>query len=279
MAISNNTTGVRPGVCTSTTRPTAPYEGQQIYETDTNRVLVWDNATWIVINGGASSYQFVQTIYFTSSGTFTKATYPWLRAIRIKAVGGGGGSGGTSATSSSQGCAANGGGGGCYAETFYTDIASLASSVTVTIGAGGTAGSATPSAGGTGGTTSFGSLLTAGGGGGSVAQGALTYAYSDAFINNGSGTATGADFIVEGQDGFAGMVLTPTAATYQGGGKGGAGGGTFLGVGGTSSSAAAGGGNVGTYGGGGGGRYSGASSAANGGHAGAAGVCIVELYS
>jgi hypothetical protein len=29
MAISNNSTGLRPGVCTSSTRPTAPYEVQQ----------------------------------------------------------------------------------------------------------------------------------------------------------------------------------------------------------------------------------------------------------
>ena len=226
----------------------------------------------------ANGYVYVQTLYYTSSTTFTKATYPWLRAIRIKVIGGGGGSGGTSTTSGSQGCASNGGGGGTYAEKFYTNIVSLASSETITIGAGGAAGSATPGAGGTGGTTSFGSVLTAGGGGGSVAQGSLTYAYADAFINNGGGTASGADFIIEGQDGFAGMVLTPTAATYQGGGKGGAGGGTFLGVGGTSGSVAAGGGNVGTYGGGAGGRYTGASSGAAGGFAGAPGVCIVELY-
>lgn len=49
MAISNNTTGYRPGVCTSSTRPSAPYEGQMIFETDTNRVLVWDNAAWVMI--------------------------------------------------------------------------------------------------------------------------------------------------------------------------------------------------------------------------------------
>jgi hypothetical protein len=36
-------------VVTSTTRPTAPFEGQMIYETDTNRVLVWDNAAWVMI--------------------------------------------------------------------------------------------------------------------------------------------------------------------------------------------------------------------------------------
>ena len=37
------------GVCTSTTRPASPYEGQMIYETDTNRVLVYDNTAWVMI--------------------------------------------------------------------------------------------------------------------------------------------------------------------------------------------------------------------------------------
>lgn len=41
--------GIKPGVCLSTTRPSAPYEGQMIYETDTNRVLIWDNAAWVMI--------------------------------------------------------------------------------------------------------------------------------------------------------------------------------------------------------------------------------------
>jgi hypothetical protein len=49
MTISSNSSGSRPGVCTSTTRPTTPYEGMMIYETDTNRVLVWDNAAWVMI--------------------------------------------------------------------------------------------------------------------------------------------------------------------------------------------------------------------------------------
>ena len=39
----------QPGVVTSTTRPASPYEGQVIYETDTNRVLVWDASAWLQI--------------------------------------------------------------------------------------------------------------------------------------------------------------------------------------------------------------------------------------
>ena len=36
----------KPGVCTSSTRPATPYEGQMIYETDTDKVLVWNGSAW-----------------------------------------------------------------------------------------------------------------------------------------------------------------------------------------------------------------------------------------
>lgn len=35
-------------VVTSSTRPSSPYEGQIIYETDTNRLLIWDNSAWVM---------------------------------------------------------------------------------------------------------------------------------------------------------------------------------------------------------------------------------------
>ena len=54
MAISNNSTGLRPGVCTSSTRPTAPYEGQMIYETDTDLTYVWGGSAWQQISGGTA---------------------------------------------------------------------------------------------------------------------------------------------------------------------------------------------------------------------------------
>lgn len=38
---------VRPGVCTSSTRPASPYDGQVIYETDTDRIAVWDGSSWV----------------------------------------------------------------------------------------------------------------------------------------------------------------------------------------------------------------------------------------
>lgn len=47
MSVSNLSTGMRPGVCLSTSRPTAPYEGQMIYETDTDLVYLWNGTGWV----------------------------------------------------------------------------------------------------------------------------------------------------------------------------------------------------------------------------------------
>jgi len=47
MGISNVSSGLRPGVCTSTTLPTTPYDGQVVYETDTDCFSVWNGSSWI----------------------------------------------------------------------------------------------------------------------------------------------------------------------------------------------------------------------------------------
>lgn len=102
----------------------------------------------------ADGYAPREVVYFTSSGSFTKATYPWLRAIRIKVVGGGGSGGGAGTTGSTQCGASSGGAAGGYAERFFTDISSLDATVTVTVGTGGAATSTYT--GNTGGTSAFG---------------------------------------------------------------------------------------------------------------------------
>jgi hypothetical protein len=51
MAISSNgVAGLKTGVCTSTTRPSGPYEGQMIYETDTDMVAIWNGTAWRYIS-------------------------------------------------------------------------------------------------------------------------------------------------------------------------------------------------------------------------------------
>lgn len=73
MAISNNSTGLRPGVCTSTTRPTAPYEGQMIYETDTDMVAIWNGSAWRYISAttptNGTVLQVVSNTYTTETST------------------------------------------------------------------------------------------------------------------------------------------------------------------------------------------------------------------
>lgn len=42
------------GVCTSSTRPASPYDGQVIYETDTDRTLVWNGSAWVFLSTSAA---------------------------------------------------------------------------------------------------------------------------------------------------------------------------------------------------------------------------------
>lgn len=175
--------------------PTSPIVGQLF--TSGGRSWVWNGSAWdspardnpTIVSG------LQQVLYFTSSGTFTKASYPWLRAIRVRVQGAGGGSGGCVATGSGVASGSASGGGGAYAESFITDIAGLASSITVTRGAGGAPGAAGANAGSTGGTSSFGSLVSANGGAGGDGSGA----FANAVFNGvtGGSTATG-DLIIRG---------------------------------------------------------------------------------
>ena len=50
MGLSNSVPNsiLQPGVCTSTTRPALPYNGQVIFETDTEYTYVYDGTSWIL---------------------------------------------------------------------------------------------------------------------------------------------------------------------------------------------------------------------------------------
>jgi hypothetical protein len=87
---------IKPGVCTSSTRPSAPYVGQMIFETDTNRLVVWSGASWVYIvdldTPPALELVKTQTIGTTvSSVTVTNAFSSTYDNYRIL-IGGGGGS-------------------------------------------------------------------------------------------------------------------------------------------------------------------------------------------
>lgn len=64
---------VKPGVCTSSTRPASPFEGQMIYETDTDAVKVWDGSAWVgAVNAASLNGVGATSIAYTP--TWTAAT-------------------------------------------------------------------------------------------------------------------------------------------------------------------------------------------------------------
>jgi len=61
MTISATTQGLRMGVATSTSRPTVPFDGQVISETDTDSLKVYNGTSWLPVGG----------LVFITSGTVT----------------------------------------------------------------------------------------------------------------------------------------------------------------------------------------------------------------
>jgi hypothetical protein len=140
---------------TSAARTTAipsPVEGMVTWIENTNNLEVYTGTVWQTFYG--TGYQYVDTIYYNSSSTFTKATYPYLRAVKVTLVGGGGGSAGCAATTTNVKIG-RAGSGSASAESFILASA-LSASVTVTVGAGGTGGAAGDNDGNDGGRSSFG---------------------------------------------------------------------------------------------------------------------------
>lgn len=212
---------------------------------------------------------------FTSNGTYTPTA--GMRYALVIATAGGGGGGG--ADVSANGWASSGGGGaGATAIRLFT-ASEIGASQSVTVGAGGTAGSVTGSNGGDGGDTTFGSFMTAGGGtGGKGAVGAAGNAqYGDP---GEGGTASGGTLNIAGGDGGPGQVPvfvsghTMMFVSGVGGASwwGGGGGSVVTHAGRGTSFAGRGGG---AYGSGGSGAVNDAVTAGRAGGAGAAGIVVV----
>ena len=89
---------VKPGVCTSATRPSVPYDGQMIYETDTNLVKVYEGAAWVTVGpatAGALTFIKSQAIVagsstFTMSAAFSATYENYLITIANMACSGSG---------------------------------------------------------------------------------------------------------------------------------------------------------------------------------------------
>lgn len=191
--------------------PATAVEGARARTLDTDLNYEWDGAGWAPVDNG---FEYRRSLTFTASGTFSKASYPWLRAVRVRIQAAGGGSGGCAATGAGQFSMGGSGGGGVYVERMVTDIAGLAASETLTVGAAGAAGAAGANAGGAA-ADSAGFGMTAGGGLGGGGGGAVA-ALGPAGARGGLKAAAGTfDIGVDGGGASQGFGLT-VAALYVG---------------------------------------------------------------
>lgn len=64
---------LRPGVCTSTSRPASPFEGQTIYETDTDTMRVWNGSAWRLFAevGASINGNVIQVASTAKTNTFS----------------------------------------------------------------------------------------------------------------------------------------------------------------------------------------------------------------
>lgn len=74
MALSNflpSSRVAQPGVCTSTTRPAAPFNGQVIYETDTGKTQVWNGSAWVMLTNSSAppGLELIKTVTVGSGAT------------------------------------------------------------------------------------------------------------------------------------------------------------------------------------------------------------------
>ena len=60
---------VKPGVCTSSTRPASPYDGQVIYETDTDRTLVYNGTGWVFLSTSRANPSGIDLVKTQTIGT------------------------------------------------------------------------------------------------------------------------------------------------------------------------------------------------------------------
>ena len=76
---------LKPGVCTSTTRPSSPYDGQMIYETDTNRVAVYDTNAWVYKTFSSTAGSLLQVVSTAKTDTFstTSTSYTDITGLSV----------------------------------------------------------------------------------------------------------------------------------------------------------------------------------------------------
>lgn len=256
-----NGLGVKPVTLNGFPLAAGQLPASQIFE------VAWDGASFELLSvpAGLTTGRLIAVRTFTTSTVYTPTT--GTASVEVTVVGAGGGGGGTGAMGGSQFGAGGGGGSGGWGLSY---LATGFSGQTITIGLGGAGG--TGANGSTGGTTSFGALLSASGGGGG-AFGVPT-AGGSCQVGGVGGSASGANLYSSG-----GAPGTPSVSFTNGNQVSGGGGGSAYGAGGSARNSPTNPGIVGAGPGGGGGGATGQSGAgAQTGGNGANGIVIIREF-
>lgn len=238
--------------------PTSPTVGQ-VY----NNQWVWNGSAWAPYSGtGITARKF---LLYGTPGTYTlnSSSLPvGTRFIKATCVGGGGGGGGGYNASPFY-LGTGGSGGGLACKIF--DVSTITFPVTITVGAAGLGGhfGTSNTNGGNGGTTSFGSLLSATGGGGG------SYGTTNNASTGPPGVGSGGDFNIAGS-----WPTVSTSSSYSQGASPSSGGSAF-GFGGSAIINSQTGGTTALAGYGGGGPASQTATDANAN--GQPGLCLIEV--
>lgn len=215
-------------------------------------------------------FRAVRRQVFSTPGSYTYTPDPNMMFADVQIAGGGGGGGG--AYNGANSAAAGSGGGAGATACKLLSAAVIGASRSVTIGAGGAGGTVSGGNGANGGTTSFGTLLSAPGGIGGVWTAGSWFTLPG---GEGGAAASGGDVNeAGGGGGVCGGIYSSGIASFGWGGQGGSnrfGGGGLAGGNGNP------GGNGGGWGAGGGGAGGGQYVSAAGGN-GNGGVVIVTEY-
>lgn len=189
--------------------PSSPTNGQIASVGDYTYIYSSSTDSWEgQLGGDSGSGIFAQL--FTSSGTFTVPS--GVSAVKVTVIGGGGGGGGATA-GVGQISVGGGGGGGGTAIKWVTGLVP-GSTVTVTVGIGGSGNSGSNGLAQSGGTSSFGTHCSATGGVGGALVG------NNAGVGGSGGNGSNGNFNIPGGKGMDGYITSGN--TYYSSGGGGA---------------------------------------------------------